>query len=78
MIESTKANEPTMLVEDDEGNFHIIKLSDVYFIKNTEPDNPDGLLSYTLENKVYYGLHTDKAIGQFNEYLKSLRQKETP
>ncbi|WP_438351587.1 hypothetical protein ACP8HI_13660 [Paenibacillus sp. FA6] len=69
-------SEQVIPVEDDEGNFKLLIAEKILYIKaEVEDDLDSDAIFYYEDGKKYKGVHTEKAVAQFNEWIKSEENK---
>lgn len=58
-------------VEDAEGNFRILRLSEVNAITGEVEGDPQSAAIFHAKGKKYKHIHTEKAVEQFNAYWQA-------
>jgi hypothetical protein len=55
--------------EDEQGNFHMLKMEDILYVSSIVPGDMDTMAVFHTADKIYYPIHTEKAGRQYAEFL---------
>jgi hypothetical protein len=62
--------------EDEEGNFHMLKMEDILYVSSVVPGDMDTMAVFHTADKIYYPIHTEKANRQYAEFLNVPYERE--
>jgi hypothetical protein len=72
-------SEHVIPAEDEDGNFKLLFAEKVLYIKaEVEDDLESDAIFHYEDGKKYKGVHTEKAVAQFNEWIQSEKDKSKP
>jgi hypothetical protein len=69
-LDESEENEVLNLpAEDEDGNFHMLKMEDILYVSSVVPGDMDTMAVFHTADKIYFPIHSDKASRQYAEYL---------